>query len=77
MKAIAYLGFSRKTPTEVEVAEEDIKNGYSYVPCFECEGTGIWDYYPDDFFNYKDNSPTGKDFQCINCKGTGRVLINC
>ena len=77
MKAIAYVGWYRETPIEVEVTEEDIKRGYAYVPCFECEGIGIWDYYPDDYFDYEKDVSTGKEFQCINCKGTGKVLINC
>ena len=77
MKAIAYLGFYRETPEEVEVTKDDIKQGYAYVPCFECEGTGIWDYYPDNYFDYEKEIPTGKYFQCVDCKGTGKVLINC
>lgn len=77
MKVIAYLGWYRETPIEVEITEEDVERGYGFVPCFECEGTGIWDYYPDDYFDYEKEIPTGKEFQCINCKGTGKVLINC
>jgi hypothetical protein len=77
IKAIAYVGFWSTTPIEVEVTEQDTERGYAYVPCFECEGTGIWDYYPKDFFDYEKEIPVGKEFQCINCKCTGKVLINC
>jgi hypothetical protein len=77
MKFIVYLGFNRETPIEVEVTKQDIERGYAFVHCFECEGTGIWDYYPDDFFDYDKVIPKGKDFQCVDCKGTGKVLINC
>jgi hypothetical protein len=77
MKSTAYLGWYREIPIEVEVTEEDIKRGYAHVPCFECEGIGIWDYYPNSYFDYDKEIPTGKEFQCIDCKGTGKVLINC
>lgn len=77
MKVMAYLGFNREIPMEVEVAKQDIERGYAFVYCFECEGTGIWDYYPNDYFDYDKEIPKGKDFQCVDCKGTGKVLINC
>ena len=76
MKVVAYLGWYRETPVEVEIAKEDIKRGYSYIPCFECEGTGIWDYYPDDYFPIG-YVPIKTDLSCVVCKGTGKVLINC
>ena len=77
MKAIAYVGLGSTTPVEVEFTGEDIKRGYGYVTCFECDGIGIWDYYPNGFFDYDKEIPLGTEFQCINCKGTGKVLINC
>lgn len=76
MKAIAYLGWIRTTPIEVEVTKGDIKRGYAYVPCFECEGTGIWNYYPDGYFPLG-YVPTRTDLSCTTCKGTGKVLIDC
>jgi len=77
MKVIAYLGWYRETPMKVKVTRQNIKQDYGFVPCFECEGTGIWDYYPKDYFQHEGRNPTIEDFQCINCKGTGKVLINC
>lgn len=35
------------------------------IPCQECGGTGIWDYYPKGYI------PKPKDLICSDCKGTG------
>lgn len=77
MKTDLYTGSHAVIKIKIKVAKEDIKRGIKYIPCLECEGTGIWDYYPNDFFDYEKEIPTGKEFQCINCKGTGKILINC
>lgn len=65
MKAIVYLGFERNTEIHIEVNEYDSEIGFTYVNCFECNGTGVW--------NFVDYIPVDK---CINCKGTGKLLIN-
>lgn len=39
--------------------------------CFECNGTGIWDFYPSDY------TPTKDELICVDCKGAGAVFINC
>lgn len=71
MIAIACLGFSRVTDIEININTEDIKNGYMKTDCFECNGTGIWDFYPSDY------TPTKDELICVDCKGTGAVFINC
>jgi DnaJ-class molecular chaperone len=76
MKAIVYLGWYRETSVKVDITKEDVKRGYVFVPCFECEGTGVWNYYPDDYFP-NGYIPTKKELRCTTCKGTGKVLINC
>jgi DnaJ-class molecular chaperone len=61
---IAYLGFSRTT--EVDVDPRDLGCGAGEVPCFECEGSGIWAFM----------EPEIPAEPCVNCKGTGIVLIS-
>lgn len=65
MKAILYVGFYRNTEVPVELNNEDVYNGYKYIECLECEGRGIWDYV--DYIPIEN---------CVNCKGTGKILIN-
>lgn len=66
MNSIVYLGFYRNTEVIIKkVSNQDIKNGYKLVNCFECNGTGIW-----DFVEYIESE------NCVCCKGTGKVLIN-
>lgn len=65
MKSILYVGYYRNTEILININEEDIKNGYKYINCLECEGTGIWDYI--DYLPVEN---------CVCCKGTGRLLIN-
>lgn len=63
---IAYLGFTRDT--EVEVEPEDLGCGAGRVSCFECGGDGDWTkFHPE---------PELGPFQCVDCKGTGSVLIS-
>lgn len=65
MEAILYVGFYRNTEVSININKEDIFNGYKAIKCLECEGTGIWDYV--DYLPAED---------CVNCKGTGTILIN-
>jgi len=63
---VAYLGWWRTT--EVEVAPVRFGCGAGEVPCFECDGTGDWTpFHPD---------PPPEGVLCVECKGTGRVLIS-
>ncbi|HEY5798465.1 MAG TPA: hypothetical protein VIU82_25970 [Bosea sp. (in: a-proteobacteria)] len=65
---IAYLGFSRAT--EVEVAPIDLGCGAGQVQCFECGGDGDWTkFHPDE-------SLAPKSLPCVDCKGTGKVLVS-
>lgn len=63
----AYLGFSRMT--EVEVEPVDLGCGAGEVPCFECGGEGDWTKF------HPEPETLGGPLQCVDCKGTGRVLI--
>ena len=67
MDAIAYIGNLRTTEVPVTITEADIILGLAFVPCFECDGTGWWDYAP--------YAVPGAD--CVDCKGLGKVTINC
>lgn len=60
----AYVGFERETGVGVEVLDRGA--GAGEVDCFECSGTGDWPFHPD---------PALRDLKCVDCKGTGRVLI--
>jgi len=42
MTMIAYLGEARDT--EIAVGTVDLGCGAGAVPCFECHGTGWWDF---------------------------------
>lgn len=66
---IAYVGWFRTTEVVVKdpTLEEQII-GCMLVNCFECGGTGRWPYHPEQ----KGKFAIPK---CINCKGTGTVLI--
>lgn len=43
---------------------------FAEIFCPECGGTGIWDYYPEDYI------VTEKDLVCINCKGSGKMFVD-
>lgn len=63
---IAYLGFRRET--EIEVEPEDLGCGAGRVTCFECGGDGDWTkFHPE---------PELGPYPCVECKGTGKVLIS-
>lgn len=63
---IAYLGFARDT--EVECSPRDLGCGAGEVQCFECGGDGDWTkFHPE---------PETGPHPCVNCKGTGKVLIS-
>lgn len=65
MEAVAWLGWQRETPVEIEITIEEVAQGYALKPCFECEGTGQWAY-----------GPPGTEGPCVVCKGTGKNYIN-
>ena len=65
MKAITYLGFSRNTEMEENITNQNIKDGYTKVICYECQGSKIFTY------------PDKEIVSCLNCKGTGKIYINC
>ena len=60
-----YVGFYRNTMVNIDINLDDISNGYKFIECLECGGTGIWDFV--------DYIPTEK---CVDCKGTGKILVN-
>lgn len=63
MKMIVYCGFHRTTEVEVEV--KDLGLGAGEIDCLECGGDGDWTKY------HPENIPT----VCVECKGTGKILI--
>lgn len=58
-----YCGFYRNTV--VRCNAKVVQNIALAVPCIECGGTGVWDYFPED----------GHTESCICCKGTGVQYI--
>lgn len=63
---IGYFGFRRDT--EIEVKPVDLGCGAGRIDCIECEGTGDWTrFHPE---------PENGPYQCVVCKGTGKVLIS-
>lgn len=67
MKGNMYVGYRYVTPISIEITEADIITGYSIQECPECEGTGWWDYYPEEI----------KGHACVGCKGTGKIFVSC
>jgi hypothetical protein len=62
--AIVYCGSRRET--EVAVEPVDRGCGAGEIACLECRGTGVWAFAEPEI-------PAGP---CVDCKGTGRVLVS-
>lgn len=63
---IAYLGWRRET--EAPCTPVDLGAGAGRVPCFECGGDGDWTkFHPE---------PEKGPYPCVECKGTGFVLVS-
>lgn len=59
-KITVYCGWQRDTEVR---AQTEIVSGIAFkMPCFECGGSGVWNYYPDEDEN---------GCLCVSCKGTG------
>lgn len=65
---VAYLGHSRTT--EVAVEPSDLGCGAGEIPCFECGGDGDWTKF------HPEPKTLSEPLKCIDCKGTGRVLVS-
>ena len=63
----AYVGDRRET--EVPVVVADAGCGAGWVTCFECGGDGDWTKF------YPEPETLAELLKCVECKGTGRVLI--
>ena len=59
-----YLGWYRET--EIRTMVTDMGAGAGEAACFECKGTGVWDFMEPEI-------PTAP---CVECKGTGRILVS-
>ena len=63
-----WRGFSRETEIVVDV--ELLDCGAGLIVCPECGGDGDWrKFHPEPELH-----PEG--FACVECKGTGRVLVS-
>lgn len=49
---------------------KNTKTMFGKIPCPECGGTGVWDYYPSGYKH------TDGDMVCVDCKGTGFMFID-
>lgn len=65
---VAYRGWSRDT--EVEIAPVDLGCGAGEVTCFECGGDGDWTKF------HPEPESLTEPLRCVDCKGTGKVLIS-
>lgn len=59
------------------ISKTDLLNGFIKIPCDDCNGTGIF-YEPDGeigvTYSPKNLCPY-KPYQCICCKGTGKLYV--
>lgn len=63
---VAYVGWRRDTEVVCEV--ESLDGVAGRVPCFECGGDGDWTkFHPE---------PETGPYPCVECKGTGFVLVS-
>lgn len=62
-KINVYCGWYRNTM--VQMNPKIIDEIVFEIPCLECGGTGIWDYFPE-------KEPTCR---CVVCKGTGKQYV--
>lgn len=67
---IAYVGFYRNT--EVEDHPVDLGCGAGEVNCFECGGDGDWRKFDPEY----EYIPLPRKLPCVDCKGTGKILIS-
>lgn len=59
-------GFLRETVVACDV---DVSSGVAgQTDCFECGGDGNWGKFAPEI--------VGADFQCVECKGTGKVWVS-
>ena len=70
-KTLLYVGFFRDNKIPIRINPKHSILSITSIPCIECGGTGVWDYYPDDYEHVHG------DTVCVVCKGTGKILINC
>ena len=65
-RMIVYLGTKKETEHECEV--EILPCGAGRITCPECGGDGDWTkYHPE---------PDSGPYQCVDCKGTGKILVS-
>lgn len=62
-KIDVYCGWSRETI--VRCKTRIVRDIAFEIPCLECDGTGVWDYFPEEI-------PARK---CNACKGTGKQYV--
>lgn len=58
-----YCGWYRNTI--VKVKPKIVDDIVFEIPCLECGGTGVWDYFPEEDTVHS----------CINCKGAGKQYV--
>lgn len=68
MEMTAYLGVLRET--EVPCVVVDLGCGAGETTCFECGGDGDWTKF------HPEPETLPAPIACVDCKGTGRVLIS-
>ena len=70
---IAYLGRDRSHEREIDPV--DLGCGAGQVACFECGGDGDWGKFlgPEMLAEVY---PGVDHLDCVDCKGTGRVLVS-
>jgi hypothetical protein len=68
-----YCGWTRET--EVECVVVDLGCGAGQIDCLECLGDGDW----KKFLNEEQVAcmcPGDTPYPCVDCKGTGKMLVS-
>ena len=61
-----YYGWKRDREKTVEIEMLSPEIGAGRMSCPECEGTGWWGYGPTE----------AECGLCVDCKGTGKILVS-
>lgn len=64
MRMIVYCGWTRTTEVAMDV--EDLGSGAGRTRCLECGGLGVWALM----------EPEIPASACVDCKGTGKILVS-
>lgn len=79
MQTIGYFGWYRNNEIPINVTEKDIELSITKIKCIECNGVGkvlIPNGHSGILYSEEYPCPM-KVCDCVVCKGSGYVYINC